>query len=183
VNIPDVNKSRLIQDIFPVIIEHEKRNNMIFDDLLQALDKGRTPLLLTERTAHLEYFQNKIQGFAKNIIVLRGGMGKKQRQEIQEKIDSIPDDEERVFLATGKYIGEGFDDTRLDTLFLVMPISWKGKLQQYAGRLHRTHPNKKSVMIYDYIDHHVPALNKMYEKRKKGYEAMGYEILSHKSSP
>ena len=152
----------------------ESRNDMIFDDLLTALDQGRSPILLTERTAHLEYFEHRLKGFAKNIIVLRGGMGKKQLRAVQEKIKSIPLNEERVLLATGRYIGEGFDDERLDTLFLVMPISWKGTLQQYAGRLHRLHNQKDEVRIYDYVDDQVPMLEVMYQKRLKGYQAMGY---------
>jgi superfamily II DNA or RNA helicase len=91
---------------------------MIFDDLLKSLQEGRSPILLTERTAHVEYFENRLKGFAKNVIILRGGMGKKQREALREQIKSIPDHEERVFIATGKLIGEGFDDSRLDTLFL-----------------------------------------------------------------
>jgi superfamily II DNA or RNA helicase len=163
-----------IQEIYTALIEDEGRNKVILDDILKSLEEGRSPILLTERTSHVEYFEKKLKGFAKNIIVLRGGMGKKQRQEISEKIASIPDTEERILIATGKYIGEGFDDSRLDTLFLVMPISWKGTLQQYAGRLHRLHSNKNSVKIFDYIDTDIPMLQRMYEKRVKGYKAMGY---------
>jgi len=108
------------------------------------LEQGRSPILLTDRTAHLEYFQNRLNGFAKNVIVLRGGMGKKQSRAIYEQLKSIPCDQERVLLATGKFAGEGFDDARLDTLFLVMPFSWAGTLQQYAGRLHRLYGEKKT---------------------------------------
>ncbi|QSO47517.1 TOTE conflict system archaeo-eukaryotic primase domain-containing protein [Alicyclobacillus mengziensis] len=163
-----------ISQIYDRLMSDESRNDMIFDDLLTALDQGRSPILLTERTAHLEYFEHRLKGFAKNIIVLRGGMGKKQLRAVQEKIKSIPLNEERVLLATGRYIGEGFDDERLDTLFLVMPISWKGTLQQYAGRLHRLHNQKDEVRIYDYVDDQVPMLEVMYQKRLKGYQAMGY---------
>lgn len=92
----------------------------------------------------------------------------------QEKLNAIPPEEERVILATGRFIGEGFDDERLDTLFLVLPISWKGTLQQYAGRLHRIYDLKHEVQIYDYVDSHVPMLARMYQKRLKGYQAMGY---------
>jgi hypothetical protein len=167
-----------IQDIYKLLVDDEERNSMIFDDLLKALDEGRSPILLTERTAHVEYFENRLRHFAKNVIVLRGGMGKKQREALREQIASISDSEERVFIATGKLIGEGFDDARLDTLFLVHPISWKGTLQQYAGRLHRNHPNKRDVQIYDYVDLQVPMLMAMYKKRVKGYAAMGYHGMS-----
>ncbi|MDP2168677.1 MAG: hypothetical protein Q8J64_10145 [Thermodesulfovibrionales bacterium] len=128
----------------------------IFRGTLKTLEEGRNPLLLTERTEHLEEFSGRLKGFAKNVIVLKGGMGKKKLKMLMEQMASIPDGEERVIIATGRYIGEGFDDARLDTLFLAMPISWRGPLQQYAGRLHRLHDNKKVVQIYDYVDVQAP---------------------------
>ncbi|WP_230986445.1 DEAD/DEAH box helicase [Cohnella fermenti] len=163
-----------IQEIYGQLVADEARNTLIFDDLLHCLEEGRSPLLLVERTAHAEYFEERLRNFAKNVIVLRGGMGRKQREAIRERIAAIPDDEERVFIATGKLIGEGFDDARLDTLLLVHPISWTGTLQQYAGRLHRSHANKHEVRIYDYVDAHVPMLMSMFRKRVKGYNKMGY---------
>ncbi len=175
--LPDHIDSTRMHEVYEALAVDEKRNELIFDNLLQALDKGRSPILLTERIHHLEYFEQRLRGFAKNIIVLRGGMGKKQRQEVADKMAHIPDGEERVLLATGRYIGEGFDDARLDTLFLVMPISWKGTLQQYAGRLHRLHHSKHEVQIYDYLDINVPILRRMYDKRLQGYRNMGYEVL------
>jgi len=165
-----------IQNIYASLVVHEGRNNLIFDDLLKVLEEHRSPLVLTERTEHLDLLADRLKGFARNVIVLRGGMGKKQRQAVYDRIAVIPDDEERVILATGRYIGEGYDDARLDTLFLVMPISWKGTLQQYAGRLHRHHDKKREVRIYDYVDVHVPMLMRMYEKRLKGYSSMGYVL-------
>ena len=138
----------------------------------------RSPLLLTERTEHVEYLAGRLEKFARNVIAMRGGLGKRQRAEIAERIAAIPEGEERVLIATGRYIGEGFDDARLDTLFLAMPISWKGTLQQYAGRLHRLYDRKKTVMVYDYIDSNVPVLMRMYQKRLKGYRAMGYSVKS-----
>src|SRR3990172_11130805 len=111
-----------------------------------------------------------------DIFVLKGGMGKKQRRSTAEALASVPENESRVILATGSYIGEGFDDARLDTLFLAMPISWRGTLQQYVGRLHRLHENKHIVRVYDYVDASVPGLNRMYEKRWKAYKAVGYTV-------
>ena len=111
-----------------------------------------------------------------HVFVLKGGMGKRQRREIAEAIAAVPAAESRLILATGSYIGEGFDDARLDTLFLVMPISWKGTLQQYAGRLHRLHDNETAVKVYDYIDDRVPMLARMYERRLRGYRAIGYGV-------
>ena len=103
-------------------------------------------------------------------------MGARQRREIMERLEKIPDTEERVLVATGRYIGEGFDDARLDTLFLAMPVSWKGTLAQYVGRLHRLHPRKREVVVYDYLDEAVPALNRMGRRRVKGYESLGYAV-------
>jgi superfamily II DNA or RNA helicase len=165
-----------IQDIYSAIVIDKHRNELILNDLLKALEIGRSPLLLTERTEHLEWFAEHLESFAQNIIVLRGGMGPKQRKALAEQIKAVPDSKERVIIATGRYIGEGFDDSRLDTLFLAMPISWRGTLQQYVGRLHRLHDNKQVVQVYDYVDIHIPTLMRMYKKRLKGYEAIGYLV-------
>jgi superfamily II DNA or RNA helicase len=101
-------------------------------------------------------------------------MSAKERREANEKLNTIPDADERLILATGRYIGEGFDDARLDTLFLALPVSWKGTLIQYTGRLHRLHPAKKVVRIFDYVDREVPMLLRMFERRLRGYRAIGY---------
>jgi superfamily II DNA or RNA helicase len=165
-----------IQDVYAALIRDQERNELILDDLLRALKEGRSPLLLTERTEHVQTFAKSLQGLARHVVVLRGGMGKNQRKALAEQIQSIPDEEERVLIATGRYIGEGFDDARLDTLFLAMPISWRGTLQQYAGRLHRRHEKKSVVQIYDYVDRRVPMLTRMYERRLDGYRTIGYRI-------
>ena len=110
-------------------------------------------------------------------MVLRGGLGKKAQREIAERLASVPPNEERLIIATGRYIGEGFDDIRLDTLFLALPISWRGTLQQYVGRLHRQHEGKHELRVYDYVDREVPVLLRMYQRRLKGYQAMGYEVM------
>jgi len=173
--LPDNNGTIFpIQTVYQLMSEDEKRNDLIFDDLLWALEEKRSPIVITERTSHLEYWERRLKGFARNILVFKGKMGRKQLQTVLDKLKSIPDNEERVILATGKYIGEGFDDARLDTLFLTMPISWKGTLQQYAGRLHRIHPDKTDIRIFDYVDQKVPVLMNMYKKRQNGYRSMGY---------
>jgi superfamily II DNA or RNA helicase len=105
-------------------------------------------------------------------------MVKRQRRDEIERLNSLSDQEPRLLLATGRLIGEGFDHARLDTLLLAMPISWKGTLQQYAGRLHRQHALKDSVQIYDYVDASHAQLARMWERRKRGYRAMGYVIVS-----
>lgn len=132
--------------------------------------------MLTERRDHLEQLTQRFSGFSKNVVVLKGGMGKRQLKAALGRLASIPDHEERLIIATGRYLGEGFDDARLDTLFLAMPISWKGTLAQYAGRLHRLHHLKTEVVVYDYVDHLVPTLARMAERRFRGYRALGYEF-------
>lgn len=172
-----------IQDIYASLTLDKDRNELIFNDLLKALEMGRSPLLLTERVEHLEQFAYQLKGVAQNIIVLKGGMGSKQRKAMADQIKAVPDSKERVILSTGRYIGEGFDDARLDTLSLAMPISWRGTLQQYVGRLHRLHDNKRVVQVYDYVDIHVPTLMRMYKKRVKGYEAIGYSMQKGPENP
>jgi superfamily II DNA or RNA helicase len=163
-----------IQEIYRALAEDEGRNRLILDDVIGALETGRSPILLTERRDHVEYFAERLRGFARHVVVLRGGMGAKERRRLGAQLAEIPDAEERLVLATGRYIGEGFDDARLDTLFLAMPISWKGTLIQYTGRLHRLHPNKTEVRIFDYVDREVPMLMRMFEKRLRTYRAIGY---------
>jgi superfamily II DNA or RNA helicase len=171
-----------IQDIYAALVQDEARNALIIADLVHALKAGRSPLLLTNRTEHLQLFATQLSQAAdsaavtKYIFVMKGGMGKKQRQAMAEALAAVPESESRVILATGSYIGEGFDDARLDTLFLAMPISWKGTLQQYVGRLHRLHDNKRVVQVYDYVDSSVPMLARMYERRVRGYIAIGYVV-------
>jgi superfamily II DNA or RNA helicase len=165
-----------IQEVYAALADDRARNEMIVADLLRAVGDRRSPLLLTGRTNHLKYFEMALSGKVSNVFVLRGGMGKKQRRTIAEAIAAVPESEPRVILATGSYIGEGFDDARLDTLFLAMPISWKGTLQQYVGRLHRLHDAKHIVRVYDYVDSQVLMLARMYARRLNGYGAIGYRI-------
>ena len=165
-----------IQQVYAALEEDEDRNALIFDDVLTALEAGRSPILLTERKDHAGRLVQRLERFARNVLLLRGGMGAKQRREIMQRLEDIPDHEERVLVAIGRYVGEGFDDARLDTLFLTMPVSWKGTLAQYVGRLHRLHPGKREVLVYDYVDDAVPVLRRMGAKRIRGYEGLGYRV-------
>jgi superfamily II DNA or RNA helicase len=167
-------KTPAIQDLYAALSANEKRNRLILDDVVRALEERRSPILLTERKDHLEYFAAQLGKLARHVVVLQGGMGTKERRVVKERLAAIPDAEERLVLATGRYIGEGFDDARLDTLFLALPVSWKGTLIQYTGRLHRLHPAKKEVRIFDYVDREVPMLLRMFEKRLRGYRGIGY---------
>lgn len=165
-----------IQEIYAMLTLDSMRNQMIVDDVIEAVHAGRSPVLLTERREHLAYFAEALAGKVSNIVVLSGGMGRKQRSLLIDQLKSIPEDDERLIIATGRYLGEGFDDARLDTLFLALPIAWRGTVAQYAGRLHRNYDRKSEVVIYDYVDDQVPVLAGMFGKRKKGYKAIGYEV-------
>jgi superfamily II DNA or RNA helicase len=173
--LPDSDSKPVIQEVYAALAADEKRNEFLLQDIIDALAERRSPIVLTERKDHLEYLASRLRSFAKHVIVLRGGMKAKDRKEAFAKLASVPEGEERLVLATGRYVGEGFDDARLDTLFLALPVSWKGTLVQYTGRLHRLHPGKSDVRIYDYVDVHVPMLTRMFEKRRKGYKAIGYQ--------
>jgi superfamily II DNA or RNA helicase len=174
--LPPSNERPEMHELYAALACNQARNDLITGDLLGAIKAGRSPILLTERTSQVDEFASRLTGLVKNIVVLRGGMGAKQRRLVAEQLVAIPDGEERVLLATGRYVGEGFDDARLDTLFLALPISWRGTLQQYVGRLHRLHDHKREVIVYDYVDGCVPVLTAMYSKRVRGYEAVGYVI-------
>lgn len=166
-----------IQNVYAQLARDTARNDLIFDDILSALENGRSPVVITERNDHLDLLAQRLSKFAKNVIVLRGGMNARQSREAAELLAVIPDNKERLLLATGRYLGEGFDDARLDTLFLTMPISWRGTLAQYAGRLNRLHAAKRDVVIYDYIDGNEPVLAKMAAKREAGYRSLGYRTV------
>jgi superfamily II DNA or RNA helicase len=161
--------------IYKALAADEIRNALIFDDVLAALGAGRHPVVLTERRDHLERLRGRLEGSVRNLVVLRGGMNSAERQAAEIALQ-VADDQERLVLATGRYLGEGFDDPRLDTLFLTMPISWKGTLAQYVGRLHRNHKDKSEVVVYDYVDTGVPLLARMAAKRQIGYRGLGYTI-------
>lgn len=166
----------VISQIYSDLAESELRNGEIADDVINSVSIGRTPIVLTERKEHAVKLKKLIEGKCKNVILLTGAASQKEKRLTMENLNGIPDSETLVVIATGKYVGEGFDYPRFDTLFLALPIAWKGKVAQYAGRLHRNYPGKKEVQIYDYADIHIPVLERMYQKRLKGYSSIGYKI-------
>ena len=170
-----------IHDLYHELSINDARNQLIFDDVLNALNEGAIPLLLTERVEHAFLLASKFSGFVKHIIVLTGKMSKKETQANLKKLEDLSDQEERLIIATGKFIGEGFDHAKLDALFLTCPISWKGTIQQYVGRLHRQHQQKSQVKVYDYVDLKEPVLQRMFEKRLKAYQTMGYKIIENQA--
>ncbi len=172
----EVNRYTAIQEIYGFLEESANRNELIVSDVIGTVNDGRFPLILSERKNHLQKLADMLSGKIENVIVMKGGMGKKQRKNIQQILDGLSENGSSVIIATGKYLGEGFDNPRLDALFLTLPISWRGTIAQYAGRLHRINDRKKEVLIYDYADLYVPVLARMYGRRIKGYRSIGYEV-------
>lgn len=179
--IPRFTRARLpkadgIQDAYSGIIENSDRNELIVSDTLRLVQENRTPLLLTERKEHAIQLADTLSKHVSHVFLLLGSDKQKDKREKLATLRGVPPGEPLVVVATGKYIGEGFDEPRLDTMLLAMPVSWKGTLAQYAGRLHRNYVGKQEVRIYDYVDIRVPMLEKMYHKRLKGYSELGYQV-------
>ena len=171
---PDVRVQ--FHTLYEELIADEARNQLICQDVIHALREGRSPLVLTERNEHLDSLTKQLTSEVPHLIVLRGGMRKRELDATQARLAAIPTDEARLLLATGRYVGEGFDDARLDTLFLTLPVSWQGTITQYVGRLHRLFHNKREVRVYDYADLNVPMLARMFDRRCRRYEGIGYTI-------
>ena len=167
-----------ITTLYQSLSEDLLRNTLIIDDVCQAVKSRRSPIILTSRTAHVAILVEKLKDKVKNVVTLTGTGSAKEKRETLQHLQEIPENEPLVIVATGKYVGEGFDYPRLDTLFLALPISWKGLVAQYAGRLHRENEGKKDVRIYDYIDIHEPVCDNMYKKRLKGYASIGYKTIA-----
>jgi very-short-patch-repair endonuclease len=165
------------QQLYSELIADKDRNQIICDDVLQAIREARSPLVLTERNEHLEFLAERLSAGIQHVVVLRGGMGRHESDAVIARLAAIPENEPRALLATGRLIGEGFDDARLDTLFLTLPVSWHGTIAQYAGRLHRLYDRKREVRVMDYADLNVSMLARMFDRRCRGYEAVGYKIL------
>lgn len=165
------------QRLYEALTENPARNQLICRDVIAAAQAGRFPLVLTERTDHLRLLATQLSAAIPHVIILQGGMGRKHLQAAMASLAQVPSGQGRALLATGRYIGEGFDEPRLDTLFLTLPVSWRGTIAQYVGRLHRLHSGKREVQVYDYADLDVPMLARMFERRCAGYEAVGYTLL------
>jgi superfamily II DNA or RNA helicase len=161
-----------ITDAYRWIMENEPRTLRIVSDVISNVREGRHPIVLTERREHADMINNLLKERGIDSVIMKGAMKAAERKHVDEYLSSA-----LVVVATGKYVGEGFDLPRLDTLFLAMPIAWKGSLAQYAGRIHRESDGKVRVTIHDYVDCGLPMLQRMFNKREKSYKTMGYTIL------
>ncbi|ARU59581.1 type III restriction protein res subunit [Oleiphilus messinensis] len=171
-NLLDSESRPHIAEVYRWLMENEERNRQITEDLVLAVNEGRNPILLTERREHALLLSELLSDRDVSHTILRGGMKVKERKDAMDSLNKT-----KVLIATGKYIGEGFDLPKLDTLFLALPISWKGSLAQYAGRIHREAEGKDKVVIYDYVDSGLPMLQRMFQRRQKGYSALGYTVV------
>jgi superfamily II DNA or RNA helicase len=170
------NTREHFQELYRALIDDSTRNELIAEQVVNAVKSGRSPIVLTERKEHLKMLEQLLRPRIANVITLCGGFSAKESNAVKKELEATADCVERVIVATGKFIGEGFDDPRLDTLFITLPISWRGTVAQYAGRLHREYVGKREVVIHDYADLNTPMLARMFERRCKGYEAIGYSI-------
>jgi len=170
--LPDEDAS--IQEIFRCLVRDDARNELIRTDVCQALTDGRRCLILSHWKEHCELLAAGLRKHGKTPLVLSGTLSKKTRSAMLASLQNTPSDQELVLVATGQYLGEGFDCPQVDTLFLAFPLSFKGKLIQYVGRVLRSHEDKSSVRVYDYVDAHVPILRKMYAKREKTYRLLRF---------
>jgi len=171
VSLIQANSRPHIAEVYAWLADNKERNQRIISDVSEQIKQGKYPLVLTERRDHAEQLNQQLMAKGFTTVILRGAMRVKERKQANEQLALA-----QVIVATGKYIGEGFDFPRLDTLFLAMPISWKGTLAQYAGRIHRESEGKVLVTIFDYVDSSLPMLQRMYLKREKGYKVMGYNV-------
>ena len=167
-----------ISELYRLIADSELRNMQIVADAVDCVKKGRTPVVMTKYREHAEILNGLLQGAADHVFLLQGGKSLKARAELREKMAEVDRDESMIMVATGQYIGEGFNYPRLDTMLLAMPISFEGNVEQYAGRLNRDYEGKKDVIIFDYIDQHIPVLERMYHRRLRTYKKIGFEVCA-----
>lgn len=171
-----------INDVYMMIKDNEVRNEQIVADVKKCIDNGRTPVVLTRYKEHASLLSERLQAYADKFFLLSGDKSKKELQEIRGQMEEVSPDETMILVATGQMVGEGFDYPRLDTLIMATPVSWKGIVEQYAGRLNRDYDGKKNVIIYDYVDSHIDKFDKMYGKRLKAYRQIGYQICTNISA-
>ncbi len=174
---PDSDLRMEFQRLTEALVADPARNQMICSDVIASVQEGRNPLVLTERTEHLMALVEMLSAKVSSVIALQGGMRKKDLMKSLARLEQAASPQGRVIVATGRFVGEGFDVPSLDTLFLTLPVSWRGTIAQYAGRLHRLHEGKREVRIFDYADLHIPMLSRMFDRRCQGYESIGYTIL------
>ena len=163
-------------EAYEIIHNNDVRDEQIIEDVKNCVLAGRTPVVLSRYKDHSEKLHKRLKNYADYVFLMTGNNSKKEHKKILEQMRQVNNDESMILVATGSLVGEGFDFPRLDTLFMGTPVSFRGVVEQYAGRLNRDYAGKENVIIYDYVDHHVPMFYSMYMKRLKAYKQIGYEL-------
>ena len=165
-------------EAYEMLRHNEARDEQILSDVKECIAAGRTPVILSKYKDHSERLYDQMKGYADKVFLMTGNNSKKEHKQICEQLQQISPEETLVLVATGSLIGEGFDFPRLDTLIMATPVSFRSVVEQYAGRLNRNYAGKKDVIVFDYVDSHIPMLERMYGKGLKAYKQIGYEICS-----
>lgn len=163
-------------EAYDIIHNNDLRDEQIVDDVKNCVSEGRTPVVLSRYKDHSEKLYKRLKSYADYVFLMTGNNSKKEHRKIFEQMRQVGNDESMILVATGSLVGEGFDFPRLDTLFMATPVSFRGVVEQYAGRLNRDYVGKENVIIYDYVDNHIPMFDNMYMKRLKAYKQIGYQI-------
>ena len=163
-------------EAYEIIHNNDVRDEQIIEDVKNCVAAGRTPVVLSRYKDHSEKFYERLKNYADHVFLMTGNNSKKEHRKILEQMHQVDKNESLILIATGSLVGEGFDFPRLDTLFMATPVSFRGVVEQYAGRLNRDYAGKENVIIYDYVDNHIPMFNNMYMKRLKAYKQIGYEF-------
>ena len=163
-------------EAYDIIHNNDLRDEQIVDDVKNCVSAGRTPVVLSRYKDHSEKLYKRLKSYADYVFLMTGNNSKKEHRKILEQMRQVGNDESMILVATGSLVGEGFDFPRLDTLFMATPVSFRGVVEQYAGRLNRDYVGKENVIIYDYVDNHIPMFDNMYMKRLKAYKQIGYQL-------
>ena len=163
-------------EAYEIIHNNDVRDEQIIEDVKNCVAAGRTSVVLSRYKDHSEKFYERLKSYADHVFLMTGNNSKKEHRKILEQMHQVDKNESLILIATGSLVGEGFDFPRLDTLFMATPVSFRGVVEQYAGRLNRDYAGKENVIIYDYVDNHIPMFNNMYMKRLKAYKQIGYEF-------
>lgn len=165
-------------EAYEIIHNNDVRDEQIIGDVIDCVSAGRTPVVLSRYKDHSEKLYECLKSYADYVFLMTGNNSKKEHRKILEQMHQVNNDKTMILVATGSLVGEGFDFPRLDTLFMATPVSFRGVVEQYAGRLNRDYAGKENVIIYDYVDNHIPMFDNMYMKRLKAYKQIGYELSS-----
>ena len=171
-----LSKTPYGNDAYELIRNNDVRDEQIIRDVADCVQAGRTPVVLTKYVDHANKLSERLKKYADRLILLTGANGTKARRAQVKELNEVDDSDSLILVGTGSLLGEGFDFPRLDTLFMATPVSGENVVEQYVGRLNRDYDGKENVIVYDYVDSHIPKFDKMYAARLKAYKKIGYEL-------